>query len=99
MVDPVPIGEALKQDHGVQQEIFDGLVGLFGRADKMERGEGKEIWVVDIKRIIREMGKGMLLEENVSFGQCNYIRQHPLNLILDWDVIRRKTSRTRSLIS
>jgi hypothetical protein len=39
---------------------------LFGRVVPVEGAEEKEIWVVDVKRVIREMGKGMLLEENVS---------------------------------
>jgi hypothetical protein len=56
----------LREDHGVQEEIFDGLKGLFGRVVPVEGAEEKEIWVVDVKRVIREMGKGMLLEENVS---------------------------------
>ena len=66
LVDPVPIRETLKQDHRVQEEIFDGLQGLFGRKVKPEGSESIEAWVVDVKRVIREMGKGMLLEENVS---------------------------------
>jgi hypothetical protein len=56
----------LREDHGLQEEIFDGLTGLFGRVVPVGGAEGKEVWVVDVKRVIREMGKGMLLEENVS---------------------------------
>lgn len=66
LTDPAPIRLTLREDHGVQEEIFDGLKGLFGRVVPVEGAEEKEIWVVDVKRVIREMGKGMLLEENVS---------------------------------
>jgi hypothetical protein len=58
IVDSVPIEKALQEEHGVDQEIFHGIKTLFGRTDA-------NYWVVDITRMVVEMGKGMLLEENV----------------------------------
>jgi hypothetical protein len=66
VVDPGPIKDSLSRDHGVEGPVFDGVQELFGRTVRNPGGEEQMIWLVDVKRIVREMGKGMLMEENVS---------------------------------
>lgn len=87
IVDPVPIEKALHEEHGVDQEIFHGVKALFGRSDG-------GFWVVDIRRIVIEMGKGMLLEENVCDSRwlcCLRSGKH-------FDLLRATMSRRMSRI-
>ena len=77
IVDPVPIEKALQEEHGVDENIFHGIKLLFGRTDA-------KYWVVDIRRMVVEMGKGMLLEENVrdNFKVYDVCDDERLQLIL-----------------
>jgi hypothetical protein len=67
------ISEALVNDYSVQEDIVSGIMGLFGKTDdkvqkkaEVRSEEEEDVWVPDVERIVREMGKGILQDENVS---------------------------------
>ncbi|OCF57049.1 sister chromatid cohesion protein DCC1 [Kwoniella mangroviensis CBS 10435] len=55
-----PMLEALQDDHEVDPSITKEVLTLFGELVK-EDGKEEEMWKADIKRIIREIGKGLLV--------------------------------------
>ena len=52
-LNPAPIVKALEEDHDVEPDLSSGIMVLFG-----ELGGGE--WKVDTKRIVGEIGKGLL---------------------------------------
>jgi hypothetical protein len=48
-----PITQSLEGDHDVDPGLTNGLISLFGKV------EG-DIWHCDVKRVVREVGKGLL---------------------------------------
>ncbi|WWD05076.1 hypothetical protein V865_003147 [Kwoniella europaea PYCC6329] len=55
-----PILEALQDDHEVDPSITTEVLTLFGELVKEDEKE-EEMWKADVKRIIREIGKGLLV--------------------------------------
>lgn len=68
LADPEPILKRLAEEHAVPSDLALGVMDLFGKIIEVDTQEedGKRVWIVDVPRIVKEMGKGMLLAENVS---------------------------------
>lgn len=52
----------LESEYGVQRDVSRGVMRLCG---DIEDEEG--VWTANLERIVREIGKGLLAQENVSF--------------------------------
>ncbi|WWC70958.1 uncharacterized protein I206_104910 [Kwoniella pini CBS 10737] len=54
-----PIIECLENDHEISNEIIKEVLKLFGELSKKD--EEEEIWKANIKKIIKEIGNGLLI--------------------------------------
>lgn len=62
-----PIVEALESEYGVPGDVCRGVMDLCGSLEA--EGEG-ETWVVDLERMVAEVGKGVLQLESVRPSPC-----------------------------